>query len=344
MTLKKTILYIALSWSVLLAGSSLLFGAVGKVTIEKEGQPPTIEELESARSAISDEYAVVEVSPSVKHIGFRPNPVVNAAAAVAAYREDGAEPYYFRMFLPKEVKPKRKYPLILWIHGDGESLSDNQCQLAHMQTSIDVLAGPNRPDFYLAAIQCPIETHSWHKPDPRTPHGETPLEMLDKITEALVEEYQVDVNKISLLGVCSGGIAVFDLIKLFPERFSAAAVFSSGATPDPPENFRHQPIWLFNNKDDNVSWKNSLRFADEVNKAWGDMFVTVNETGGHNTWTGAQRDDHIVEWLLHQRRGMFAFPRDVPFLGHPRSKVFLLFVLPMIIFIVLTIFPQKRYS
>ena len=340
--LKKVLLSLAFCFAAVFAKPNFVWGTTGKVTIEKEGKPPTDEELDSARIAISDEYAVVQVSPSVTQVGFQANPVVNAAAAVAAYREEGAEPYLFRMFLPKEVKPKKKYPLILWLHGRAESTSDNQCQLAHMQTSIDVLAGPNRPDFYLVAIQCPVETGSWDKPDPRAPHQETPLEMLDKIIQALVEDYPIDINRISLLGVCSGGAAVFDFVRTFPKRFSAAASLSASTPVDQPHIYRHQPIWLFNNKDDNVKWENSLSFVERTNSAWGDMYITLAETGGHNTWMSAQRDDHIIEWLLLQRRGRFAFPRDVPVLNHSKRDVLRLFVLPLIVFFGFTTASLKK--
>ena len=341
---KRVLLSLAFCFAAAFVKPNFVWGAIGKVTIEKEGKPPTDEELDSARIAISDEYAVVQVSPSVTQVGFQANPVVNAAAAVAAYREEGAEPYLFRMFLPKEVKPKKKYPLVLWLHGQAESTSDNQCQLAHMQTSIDVLAGPNRPDFYLVAIQCPVETGSWDKPDPRAPRQETPLEMLDKITQALIEEYPIDINRISLLGICSGGTTVFDFVKAFPKRFSAVAAFSSNVPSDLSSIYRHQPIWLFNNKDDVVLWGNNLDFAETVNKSWGDMYVTLHETGGHNTWTSAQRDDHIIEWLLLQRRGRFAFPRDVAVLNHSKEDILYLFVLPMIVFLAFSVAALKRQT
>ena len=211
-----------------------------------------------------------------------------------------------------------------------------------MQTSIDVLAGPNRPDFYLAAVQCPVETCSWHKPDPRTPHGETPLEMLDKIIQALVEEYPIDVNRISLLGICSGGNAAFELIKKFPKRFSAIAVCSAEPPSGPPQTYRHQPIWLFNSREDTVLWNNNKNFADEVNRSWGDVFVTLIESDDHNTWRSAQRDDHVIEWLLCQRRGRFAFPRNVPVLNHSKGVVLCLFVLPMAVFLAFTAAALRR--
>lgn len=322
--------------------TSFILGDAHKITIEKEGRSPTSEELAWARTAFSIELAEVRVSPTVEYVGFKANPVVNAAASVAAYREGEAAPYFFRMFLPKDVKPKIKYPLILWIHGEGESLSDNESQMAHMQTSIDILAGPNRPDFYLVAVQCPVETHSWNTPDSRTPHGETPLEILDKITQTLIEDYPIDVNRISLLGVCSGGVAGFELIKKYPKRFSAFVACSSHAPSDSPLTYSHLPIWLFNNQDDSDVWKSNLDFATAVNEAWGDMHVTLHERGGHNTWTSAQRDDHVIEWLLRQRRGRFAFPRDVPVLDHSKKEVFQLFFLPIIIFTIFAVVTLVR--
>ncbi|MGI5831644.1 MAG: hypothetical protein ACOX6D_03820 [Thermoguttaceae bacterium] len=332
---------LAVVCAVVLPGQTEVFGAAGTVTIEKEGVAPTAEELGAARNAYSVELAVVQVEPSVEHMGFRANPVVNASAAVAAYREGDAPPYPFRIFFPKEVRSGKKYPLVLWLHGRGESLSDNECQLAHMQTSIDVLAGPDRPDFYLVAVQCPVETHSWHRPDPRTPHEETPLEMLDKITQALIKGYPIDVDRISILGICTGGEAGFVLIKKFPNRFSALVACSSNKPDDDPKIYRYQPIWLFNNRDDMVSSNDNLRFADMVNDLGGDVHVTVHATGGHNTWTSAQRDDHVIEWLLRQRRGRFAFPRDVPVLDRSETNIFLMFALPIAVFVVSVTLPRK---
>ena len=342
MKLKKVVLGFVFFYAVTVMETPFTFGSAGKIRIEQEGRSPTNEELARTRTAFSIEVAEIRVSPTVEYVGFKANPVVSAAAAVAAYREEGADPYLFRMFLPKEIKPKKKYPLILWIHGYGESLSDNESQMAHMQTSIDVLAGPNRPDFYLVAIQCPLVTHSWNTPDPHAPNGETPLEMLDKITQALIEDYPIDVNRISLLGICSGGAAGFELIKEYPKRFSAFVACSSLAPSDSPSTYIHQPIWLFNNQDDSTAWKSNLDFAASVNEAWGDMYVTLHERGGHNTWTSAQRDDHVIEWLLRQRRGRFAFPRDVPVLDHSKKEVFQLFVLPIIIFTVFAVVMLMR--
>jgi hypothetical protein len=90
-----------------------------------------------------------------------------------------------------------------------------------------------------------------------------------------------------------------------------------------------------------VSSNDNLRFADMVNDLGGDVHVTVHATGGHNTWTSAQRDDHVIEWLLRQRRGRFAFPRDVPVLDNPKERGLLMFALPMAVLTALVVIAQK---
>ena len=304
----------------------------GKITIVKEGIVPTAKELAETRKV-----------PSLEVLGTPANPIVIAASAEAVYTEGDSSPYPLRMFIPKEVSPKKKYPLVLWLHGLGESRGDNESQMMHMQTSIDVLAGPNRPDFYLVAVQ----RHSmgpWNQADPRSPHGETALEMLDKIVRTLIKDYPIDPDRISLLGICDGVSAGYALIRKFPGRFSAFAAFSSTAPVKLTKAYRKLPIWLFNNSDDYIKPDRALLFAREVNESGGDAYVTIRE-GGHNTWTCGQRDDHIIEWLLRQKRGRFAFPRHVPALDRSPSNVLLMFALPMtVILVAAAVFLKKKTS
>ncbi len=293
------------------------------ITIEENGRTLSIDEISAAKNAPSVKWKSVD--------GYIPNEAVVGASYVAAYREGEFPPYFFRIFLPKEIQPNVKYPLILWLHGLGESLDDNKSQLAHMQWSIETLAGPNRPDFFLVAVQCPQETGSWYTSDPRAPHGESPLEMVDKITETLINEYPVDIDRISLLGICSGASAGFRLFQQFPRRFSAFTACSASPPPETVEAFRHLPIWMFNNSDDPEGWYDNKPLADSVNRVGGDFFLTVRDFGGHDTWTSAQRDDHVLEWLLRQRRGKMVFPRGVPALDRSKGNLLVMFGLPIII-------------
>lgn len=301
------------------------------ITVVRQGETPTRNELDEAAIAASIMWG--------KRSGYRQNQIVEKASSVMTYQDADGEPYYFRMFMPKSVQPEKKYPLVIWLHGVGESRSDNASQLAHMQTSIEVLAGPNRPDFYLIATQCPKETQSWTSPDPRTLHGETPLEMLHLVTDALVREFPVDQNRISLMGICSGGMAGVDLVQKYPDRFSALALCSPGRLPEQIDLYRNIPVWAFYNRDDSDAADNTP-LAELVNQSGGDFCQTLHSTGGHDTWTSAQRDDHVLEWLLRQRRGSFPFPRHVLVLDRSWGNILLLFGLP--IFITLFAVPLAR--
>lgn len=272
-----------------------------------------------------------------------PDNAVIEASCVATYREDKSAPYEFRIFTPNNLLPNKKYPLIIWLHGAGESLSDNISQLAHMEWSIDLLAGSNRPDFFLIALQCPVETESWYQPDPRSPHGESPLEMLDKITNVLTCEYPIDTDRISLFGICSGATAGFTLIQRFPQKFSAFAACSGNPPPYLIDTYRLLPIWIFNNGVDSEIWRENQSLTNAVNHVGGNMALTVNNITGYDTWTSAQRDSHVLEWLIKQRRGGIVFPQGVPIYYRSKKEILIKFCLPITITVISTLI-TRRFS
>lgn len=325
--------YAAYFCAALLWGTSCRLLADERIAVIREGQAPSQTELAEAAAAASIMWG--------EKSGYKQNQIVEKASCIMAYRNAGGEPYYFRMFMPKETAPGKKYPLVIWLHGVGESRSDNASQLAHMQSSIESLAGPDRPDFFLIATQCPIETRSWTSPDPRTPHGETPLEMIHLVTEALLREYPVDQDRISLMGICSGAMAGFELIEQYPDRFSAMAGCSPSRLPFRIDAYRRVAVWTFNNQDDSDSSDNE-HAAEALNRSGIPFFITLNPTGGHDTWTAAQRDDHVLDWLLRQRRGRFPFPRHVPVLDRSWGNMFLLFGLPIFITVIAVLFSRRR--
>ena len=316
----------------LVAEMPKIFSADDRITITQKGRTLTPKELAETRR-------IVILTPEES----RTPPAMMVASSVAIYTEDGGTEYPFRMFLPKEIDLKKKYPLIMWLHGLGESRNDNESQLIHMQTSVDTLAGPNRPDFFLIAPQCYSKEVFWDVPDPRSPHGETPLEMLEKITDTLVRDYPIDPDRISLIGICSGGDFAFNLVKKHPDRFSAIAVCSSSAPPVPSVAYWKLPIWFFNNPDNYAGSETIFKFARDVNWNNGDVLVTGHDGGGHDSWTLAQKEDHVIEWLLRQRRNRHTFPRNVPMRDHTGKEILLLFGLPIALFIIsITVFVIRR--
>jgi len=67
----------------------------------------------------------------------------------------------FRLHVPENIEPGKKYPLILWLHGVGEAGTDNQDQLVHLHHIITYLTGPKKRDFFLLVPQTPKDHTSW---------------------------------------------------------------------------------------------------------------------------------------------------------------------------------------
>ncbi|MGL6193705.1 MAG: hypothetical protein ACRC2T_02645, partial [Thermoguttaceae bacterium] len=116
-----------------------------------------------------DEALVDDVADqeSEKHAdgGYVANTSVVDCFTAMSYQYTGGryvnETINFRLRMPEKTISGKKYPLLIWLHGVGESGDDNTRQLSHIQSTIEFLAGKNSMDFYLLATQCPADNTSW---------------------------------------------------------------------------------------------------------------------------------------------------------------------------------------
>ncbi|MDR1382370.1 MAG: hypothetical protein LBJ67_00775 [Planctomycetaceae bacterium] len=118
--------------------------------VRADNTPHKITLVEAAKG-ISDseaEEAIRSASELNPDGGYNANPLVVACFATMEYHYTGGrytnQPIKFRMFMPEKIQPNEKYPLILWLHGQGESGNDNTRQLAHAQFTMEYLAGKNK--------------------------------------------------------------------------------------------------------------------------------------------------------------------------------------------------------
>jgi predicted esterase len=67
----------------------------------------------------------------------------------------------YRLHTPKNFEADKKYPLILWLHGVGETGDDNKMQLIHLHHIITYLTGKKERDFFLLVPQAPHNHAIW---------------------------------------------------------------------------------------------------------------------------------------------------------------------------------------
>ena len=68
---------------------------------------------------------------------------------------------HYRLFRPTPFDPAVRYPLLIWMHGEGEAGDDNSLQLRWLDLVFRV--GTTRADypFFVLATQCPSGQRAW---------------------------------------------------------------------------------------------------------------------------------------------------------------------------------------
>ena len=221
-------------------------------------------------------------------------------------------PVYFRLFSPATLEPGKKYPLVVWLHGTGESDDDNKRQLSHMQSMIRDLSGARRLNIFILATQCPKDNRDWLHSMSHEGKGDAPLTITKEILDVLINEYPIDEKAVSLFGICSGASAAWDWALKTPERFVSIGVCS--AQPPGQSNLfslKDTKIWIFNNIDDAGSPIKPIReFMPKLEVAGVDSFLTEG-IGSHNSWSKALLDQKAISWMALQRKGEWSPPPGV---------------------------------
>ena len=238
--------------------------------------------------------------------GFLANPTIVDCFAAMEYRYTGGryenEPIKFRLRSPLAIEPGKKYPLIVWFHGRGESDNDNRRQLAHLQLAMEFFAGPNQQDFFMLATQCPGDNNQWTRSVSTEGKGDAPVTIACEIMEAVLREFPVDENRISGFGFSSGGTGSWEFGRQSPRRLAALGSCSGNPVREAkPEEYLGPAIWAFvNSGDAGVSSEDAVVFVEAINTGGGNAFLSLYEASGHDTWTRAMREEKIIGWLILQ--------------------------------------------
>jgi len=212
------------------------------------------------------------------------------------------EPIRFRMLFPKRLEPEKTYPLIVWFHGRGESGNDNERQLAHLQVALDLLAGPDRPDFFMIATQCPEDNPQWTHSVSASGNGDAPLTITGEILEAAIRQFPIDRDRISVSGLSSGASAAWDFSGQFAGQIAALVPCSGSPAPHwKADLFQSTTIWAFNNRGDaGVPFEVTASFLEQIRWLGGRVYMSLDNRSGHNAWERALRDEKVFLWMIAQ--------------------------------------------
>lgn len=219
----------------------------------------------------------------------------------------------YRLYLPENYDPLKKYPSVLFIHGLGARGNDNVKQLDTMGAALLYYILNSSTDCIIVAPQCP-EGSQWvasypgdagYTPEsvPMTAHLSAAKELLDHI----VSTRPIDTDKLYVCGSSNGAGAAWDLICRYPSLFAAAipvAGLRDGSNASAiASQYTGTPIWTFHGTaDETLSIEGTRKMVQAIRDAGGQA-VTYTEVEGadHNTiWSKAAATPGLVEWMFNQ--------------------------------------------
>jgi predicted peptidase len=223
---------------------------------------------------------------------------------------DAVITYPYVLYVPRSYQPSRSWPLILFLHGSGESGTDGTRQLAEGLGSA-MLSDIDSWPFIVVFPQKPSEGSEWEQ------HEDAVMGILARVRH----ELNVDPRRIYLTGLSQGGHGAWVLGARHPGVWAAIAPICGYAaarrdargaglarpyTGSPQElaaALRNVPIWAFHGEaDDVVAPAESVALVAAVNAAGGSARLTLYPGVGHGSWDRAYRTENLAAWFLDHSR------------------------------------------
>ena len=199
--------------------------------------------------------------------------------------------YY--LYFPKDYKSEKnkKFPLLLFLHGGGES-GDSLSTIKSNGPPKLIVEGKQFP-FLILAPQNPYKMKWWN------------TRAVAQLLDTIVENNRVDKNRIYLTGLSRGGSAAWEMAVQYPNKFAAMAVVC-GMTPLPYASWINKdlPIWVFHgDQDKSIPISESVNMVDKLKVMGYNVKFTIYEGVGHNSWENAYTNEALYSWFVKQRKG-----------------------------------------
>jgi len=194
----------------------------------------------------------------------------------------------YLLFLPEGyAKSRQRWPLLLFLHGAGESGTN----LAKLPTLGPPRIVESKPDFPFILISPQTTREGWN-PD-----------TLNALLDDVLRRYRVDKDRVYLTGASMGGSGTWRMAAAHPDRFAAIAPVCGRGDPADAPKLAHLPIWVFQGAKDPVVHLDSAKaMVEAVQAAGGNVKFTVYPDAGHDAWTATYSNPELYQWFLAQKR------------------------------------------
>jgi predicted peptidase len=205
---------------------------------------------------------------------------------------DGTESKYV-VFVPYDYKGDKEYPVIVFLHGAGETLGGKK---KPEEVGIGPAIKKRSKTFPFIVVIPQSHKRTWQA-------GSADAKRALAILDLVQKTYRTDPKRVYLTGLSMGGFGTWSLAAAHPERWAAIVPICGGGNPKQAEKIKDIPCWCFHGDADKaVQVERSRAMIKALKAAGGNPRYDEYAGVGHNSWDRAYGTDELYSWLLEQKR------------------------------------------
>lgn len=200
-------------------------------------------------------------------------------------------PIDYLLYLPNgyEADTTQRWPLMIFLHGSGESGSDIEKVKVHGPPKL-IEQGKQFPCIVVSPQRGPA-MRGW-EPD-----------LMIKFIQDIKKQYRVDRDRVYLTGLSMGGYGTWNIAMKYPAEFAAIVPICGGGDVGSIRRLRNMPVWCFHGaKDKAVKLSESATLVDSLKKINPRVKFTVYPDAEHDSWTETYNNDSVFAWLFAQQK------------------------------------------
>jgi len=190
---------------------------------------------------------------------------------------------------PNDFDSKKKYPMLLFLHGAGTRGND----ISKLRENPFFKITDRHQNFPFVTVAPLCEENTWFDI----------WEHLKALVNDIANLPFVDKECIYVMGASMGGYATWQLAMSMADRFAAIVPICGGGMYWNAARLVNVPVWAFHGaKDTTVLLEESVKMVDAVNHSNGKAKLTVYPENSHDAWSDTYRNPEVFDWLLKQKK------------------------------------------
>ena len=230
----------------------------------------------------------------------------------------GTDTLNYRIMYPLKYNPKKKYPVLLFLHGAGERGNNNEAQLVHGSKLFADSANRAKYPAIVIFPQCPYtdfwanikvikdrtETTPLQVEYPTDWNMSKSLGLVSQLIDSFATTRSADKKRFYIGGLSMGGMGTFEMLWRKPGFFAAAFPICGGGNVTKAATYgKNFPAWVFHGeKDPVVDVNDSRKMVAALATAGAKVKYSEYPNVKHDSWTNAFAEPNLLQWIFSQKK------------------------------------------